>query len=222
MTGRAASGPVAEAQDGCWRHIGSIAGKGKLPKNPHQDLEEGQCLLKLVNKVGSHNCSRAWMKTVLAKALKYRNHLWPPLPQSPSKGCGMCFPCVYYSMQFSLMLALENCSRHSRWLEVSGIHGLGKECISISVRFLCFSWISTNSATVHPHASVGSPRVLISTSPPLLTRCSKTVHQTHCLIVYLLLISKAETLNRGNSSSSGFMLHSKHVIPAIYFSFTLV
>lgn len=196
------------------------AGKEKLPKNPHEYLEEGQCLLKLLNKVGSHNCSQAWMKTVLAKVLKYRN-LLPSLPQSLSKGCGMCFPCVYCSMQFSLMPALENCSRHSWLFEVSGIHGLGKECFSISARFRCFSWISTNCATVYPCASVGSPRVLVYTSPPLLPQCSETVHQTHCLIVYPLLISKAETLNRGNSSSSGFMPHSKHVIPAIYFSFTL-
>lgn len=48
---------VAEAQDGCWRHMMGIAGKGKLLKNPHQYLEEGQYLLNLVNKVGTHNCS---------------------------------------------------------------------------------------------------------------------------------------------------------------------
>lgn len=68
-------------------------GKGKLFKNPHQYLEEGQSALKLVNKVGSHNSSQARMKTVLAKALKCRNLLWPPshLPQSPSKGFGICF-----------------------------------------------------------------------------------------------------------------------------------
>lgn len=176
-----------------------------------------------MNKVASHNSSRARLKTVLAKTLKYRNLLWPPppLPLSLSKGFGMCFPCVYYSVQFSLMLALENCSRHSWLFEASSIHGLGKKCFSISARFLCFSWISTDGATVHPHASMGSPRVLVYTSPPLLTQCSETVHQTHCLIVYPLLVSKAETLNRGNSSSSGFMPHSKHVIPAICFSFTL-
>lgn len=81
--------------------------------------------------------------------------------------------------------------------------------------------IGTNGATVHPCASVGSPRVLNYTSPPLLTQCSETVHQNHCLIVYPLLVSKTETLNRGNSSSSGFMPHSKHVFPAICFQFWL-
>lgn len=103
--------------------------------------------------------------------------------------------------------------------EVNGIRGFQKECFSISARFLCFSWISTNGA--HPCASVGSPRVLVYTSPPLLAQSSETVHQTYCLIVYPLLVSKADTLNRGNSSGSGSMPHSKHIIPAICFSFTL-
>lgn len=40
------------------------------------------------------------------------------------------------------------------------------------------------------------------------------------LIVDPLLVSKAETLNRRNSFSSGFMPHSKHIIPAISFSLT--
>lgn len=103
--------------------------------------------------------------------------------------------------------------------EVNGIRGFQKECFSVSARFLCFSWISTNGA--HPCASVGSPRVRVYTSPPLLAQSSETVHQTYCLIVYPLLVSKADTLNRGNSSGSGSMPHSKHIIPAICFSFTL-
>lgn len=157
------------------------------------------------------------------QGLKVQNSsLATPTPApKPSKSFGICFPCVYYSMQFSLMLALENCSRHSWLFEVGGIHGLGKECFSVSARFLCFSWIGTNGATVHPSRSMGSPRVLVYTSPLLLTQCSETLHQTHCLIVYPLLVFKAETLNRGNSSSSGFMPPSKHVSPAIRFSFTL-
>lgn len=57
----------------------------------------------------------------------------------------------------------------------------------------------------HPHASIGSPRVLVYTSPPLLTQCNEIVHQTHCLIVYPLLVSKAETLNRGSSFSSSWL-----------------
>lgn len=146
----------------------------------------------------------------------------PPAPWSPSKAV-MCFPCVYYTMQFSLMLALENHSRHSglNALEVSGIHGMGRGCFSISARFLCFSWIRSDGAAVHPHASIGSPRVLVYISPLLLTHCNEIVHQIHCLIVYPLLVSKAKTLNRGNYFSSGFMPHSKHIIPAICFNFTL-
>lgn len=104
---------------------------------------------------------------------------------------------------------------------VNGICGMGRGCFSISARSLCFSWIR-NDGAAHPHASISSPRVLVYPSPLLLTQCSEIVHQTHCLIVYPLLVSKAEMLNRGNSFSSGFMPHSKHIIPAICFSFTLV
>lgn len=98
---------------------------------------------------------------------------------------------------------------------------MGRGCFSISARFLCFSWIRSDGAAAHPHASIGSPRLLVHTSPPLLTQCNEIVLQTHCLIVYPFFVSKAETLNRGNSFTSGFMPHSKHIIPAICFNFTL-
>lgn len=98
------------------------------------------------------------------------------------------------------------------------------ECFSISARFLCFSKKQMESAPMVLQfilVQVWALQVLNYTSPPLLTQCSETVHQNHCLIVYPLLISKTETLNRGNSSSSGFMPHSKHVFPAICFQFWL-
>lgn len=85
----------------------------------------------------------------------------------------------------------------------------------------CFSWIRSDGATAHPHASIGSPRVLVYTSPPLLSQCNEIAHQTHCLIVYPLLVPNAETFNRGNSFASGFMPHSQHIIPAFCFNFTL-
>lgn len=95
-----------------------------------------------------------------------------------------------------------------------------RECSSISARFLCLSWIRSDSIESHPHASTGSPKVQVYTSPLLLTQCSEIVHQAHCLIVYPLPLSEAETLNRGNSFSSGFMPHSEDAIPAICFNFT--
>lgn len=127
---------------------------------------------------------------------------------------------------FRLILAWESRGRHSGLFECFGSkwhpwHGEGV-LFSLCQVFLFLmgqkrrDWISSPCK-----ASISFLRVRVCTSLPLLTQGNEIVHRAHCLIVYPLLLSEAETLNRGNSFSSGFMPHGKHIIPAICFNFIL-